>query len=236
MTETDFDFRLPDGREAAAAVFDLDETLIHGDSTLDWTDWLYRSGTTSDPRYRQVAVEMAHRYREGTLDIHWFVRETAPAVAHLTPLQFNALLTRFVRETVLPKAYPEGAAVIRAAKRRGIPVLIISATVSFIVKPVAEGLGVEEAIGVDVAFRDGIPTGEIVGTPSFRDGKVTRLREWGKAHGIRPEDVIFFTDSRNDLPLAREAGHCAVVNPDDVLRQEALLKGWPILSWGAQAH
>lgn len=235
MTDNDFDFRLPDGRQAVAAVFDLDETLIHGDSTLDWIDWLYRSGTTSNPHYRRVAVEMAHRYREGTLDIHWFIRETAPAVGHLTPTQFEALLSRFVRETVLPKAYPEGAAVLRAAKRRGIPVLIISATVAFIVKRVAAGLGVEDAIGIDVVFKDGLPTGKILGTPSFREGKVERLRAWGETHGIRPEDTFFFTDSRNDLPLARAAGHCATVNPDEVLRQEALLRGWPILQWGTHA-
>lgn len=228
-----FDFRLQDGRVPRAIVFDLDETLIAGDSTIGWVEWLYESGTTSDPLYRQATIEMAHRYRAGTLDIAWFLRTTAPAYSHLPKTLFDVLVGRFVREKVLPLAYPAGSVLVAAAKQAGIPVLVISASASFIVKPVAEGLGIspENVIGIDLVEVNGVPTGEIHGTPSFREGKIARLRQWGKTRGITPQDVYFFTDSRNDLPLAREAGNVGAVNPDETLRQEALIRGWTILHW-----
>ena len=104
-----------------------------------------------------------------------------------------------------------------------------------------------EAIGIDLATKDGIPTGEVVGTPSFREGKIVRLAEWLEmknrtgyfnegasataATPVTPADVFFFTDSRNDLPLALHAGGCALVNPDPTIRAEGLKRGWPVLAW-----
>lgn len=225
--------RFPDGSMPRAVVFDLDETLIDGDCTLDWIEWLYVSGTTSDPIYRKVAAEMAHRYRAGTLELSWFHDAVAPACAHLSRADFERLLERFVQFEIRPKIFPAGLAQITEARTLGIPVLVISASAAFLVKPVAEmfGINLENVIGVELAEKNGVPSAEIVGTPSFRDGKIARLREWGEPRGIRPQDVIFFTDSRNDLPLARTAGWTCCVNPDDVLRGEARTRGWTILRW-----
>ncbi len=242
-----FPFRLQSGAEPRAIVFDLDETLIACDSTQCWTEWLYETGTVTDPAYRNATRTMVERYRAGTLDIREFLRDMAPALEGLTREALDRLIDRFITERILPNVYPEGRALIAEARAAGLHIGIISATAAYLVRPIALRLGVHEAIGIDLATKDGIPTAEVVGTPSFREGKIVRLAEWlekkngegyfteGASEGslppVTPADVFFFTDSRNDLPLALHAGGCALVNPDPTIRAEGLKRGCPVLAW-----
>lgn len=237
-----FPYTLQNGLAPRALVFDLDETLIAGDSTQDWTEWLYETGTTTDPRYREATRRMVIDYRAGTLDIAQFMRDMSGALEGLDRAGLDTLVARFVAERILPKVYPEGRRLVAAARAAGIHVLVISASAAYFVGPIANALGIHESVGIDLVPRaGGVPGGEILGTPSFREGKVARLRQWvaeknptgyfGDEGPIEPKDVFFFTDSFNDLPLALEAGGAALVNPDDRMLAEGRRRGWPVLAW-----
>lgn len=239
-----YPFRLSDGRTPRIAAFDLDDTLISGDSHVLWIAWLCEEGL-ADRRYLKTVERMIADYSEGRLDMPAFIREVTPAVAALPQARLEKLLAAFAAERIAPRVRPHAAAAVAAAKAAGIIPVVISATCTYIVQAVARLFGVppEDAIGIDLA-RDaaGRLTGEIEGVPSFREGKVARLDQWIAAgnllgrFGEAPagaKDAFFITDSFNDLPLALHAGGAAVVNPDERLAAEAAARGWPVLSWHA---
>lgn len=220
------------GKMPAVAVFDLDKTLIAGDSTVDWTDFLYEKGVVTDPVYREVNRRMMKSYRAGTLDIAQYLREAVPAYAGLDRAARAALLREFVDEKIAPVVYKEGLARVNEAKSEGMAVFIISASNTFFVEPIGRELfGVEHSLGVDLVEKDGFLTPEIIGIPTFQDGKVKRLEAELVKIGRTMEETVFFTDSRNDLPLALAAGDCEVVNPDHALREAALRNRWRANSW-----
>ena len=184
-----FPFRLQSGAEPRAIVFDLDETLIACDSTQCWTEWLYETGTVTDPAYRNATRTMVERYRAGTLDIREFLRDMAPALEGLTREALDRLIDRFITERILPNVYPEGRALIAEARAAGLHIGIISATAAYLVRPIALRLGVHEAIGIDLATKDGIPTGEVVARPLSEKGRSCVLPSGSKrrtAKGTSP--------------------------------------------------
>ena len=216
-----------------AVAFDLDKTLISGDATLGWTAFLYEKGVVTDPVYREVNDRMVQAYKAGTLDIAAWLRQAVPAYTGLDAVTRTRLVDDFISEKIAPLVYTEGLERIREAKAAGMLTLIISASNSFFVKPLADRLfGVDEALGCNLVMTpDGRVTPELDGIPTFQEGKIARLTETLARHGLTPADTVFFTDSRNDLPLALAAGDCEVVNPDPTLREAALRHGWPIHTW-----
>lgn len=215
-------------------VFDLDNTLIACDSSQLWIDYLYEEGVVTDPFYKEENDRMVAEYHKGTLDIAAYLRAVTPAIYGIDPERLDELLNDFAERWIRPKFYREGLERIERAKALGIPVQIISATCTYIVKPIAERLGVpgDHVIGIDlVTDEKGRLTGEILGVPSFREGKVERVQEVLSRYGLEPQDMLFFTDSRNDLPLALYAGATEVVDPDPVLLDKAKEMGWPVHEW-----
>lgn len=214
------------------AVFDLDHTLIAGDATISWTDYLYERGVATDPVYREINDRMKASYRAGTLDIAAWLREAVPAYSHLDETLRNKLVDDFIEEKIRPIVYPQGLETIRAAKAAGMLTLIVSASNAFFVKPIADKLfGVDEALGTELVVRNGRITPELAGTPTFQEGKIARLCGALERRGLRPSETVFFTDSRNDLPLALAAGDCVAVNPDPVLHAAARQNGWIVTDW-----
>ena len=214
--------------------FDLDKTLIGGDATILWTEFLYETGVVTDPIYREINRKMVERYHAGTLDIAAWLKEAVPAYASLDAEARDQLVDRFVDEKIAPLVYPEGVKRIQAAKAEGRLTVIISASNAFFVKPLAAKLfDVDIALGCDLVMKDGRVTPILEGAPTFKEGKITRLREALSARGLTLEETVFFTDSRNDLPLALATGDCEVVNPDPTLKATALEKGWRIHTWKA---
>ena len=214
--------------------FDLDKTLIGGDATILWTEFLYETGIVTDPIYREINRKMVERYHAGTLDIAAWLKEAVPAYASLEAEARDQLVDRFVDEKIEPLVYPEGVKRIQAAKAEGRLTVIISASNAFFVKPLAAKLfGVDIALGCNLVMKDGRVTPILEGAPTFKEGKITRLREALSARGLTLEETVFFTDSRNDLPLAFATGDCEVVNPDPKLKATALEKGWRIHTWKA---
>ena len=199
-------------------VFDLDKTLIAGDSTILWTEWLYEKGLVMDPIWRQIDREMIREYDQGRLDMHAFMRKHSGAFRNIPVEMLGKLALEFAKKRIAPLAYPDAKKWVKNALQAKIP---IARTV----------FGIDEAIGVDLVEENGFFTGEILGTPSFQEGKVVRLKAILSARGIDISDVLFFTDSRNDLPLAEAAGFTCCVNPDPVLLSEARRRSWKILRW-----
>ena len=212
----------------------LDNTLIACDSSQLWIDYLYEEGVVTDPFYKEENDRMVAEYHKGTLDIAAYLRAVTPAIYGIDPERLDELLNDFAERRIRPHFYREGLERIERAKALGIPVQIISATCTYIVKPIAERLGVpgDNVIGIDMVTDDeGRITNEIDGIPSFREGKVERVQEVLARYGLKPGDMLFFTDSRNDLPLALYAGATEVVDPDPVLLEKAKEMGWPVHEW-----
>lgn len=219
-------------RPPRLVVFDLDYTLIAGDSSQLWIDFLYDEGLVTDPHYKEENDRLILEYHKGTLDMVEYLRAVTPCVTAIDPVKLPAVIDKFVEKCIRPIRYREGLERIAAAKAQGIPVQILSASCSYIVKPIAAMLGVEDAIGIDMVTDDeGRITSEILGVASFKEGKVVRVKECLARLGLEPEDMLFYTDSHNDLPLARFAGATEVVRPDPVLLAEAKEKGWPVHDW-----
>ena len=214
------------------ALFDLDHTLLPIDSDYAWGEFTITLGWTDPVEFaRQNDAFYAH-YQAGTLDIHAYVRFATEAFRRQGPEAAAAAHARFMREVVQPAIRPEALALLQQHREAGDRLVIVTATNEFVTRPIAQALGVSELIAVELA-RDasGWFTGEIVGTPSMREGKVVRLQQWLQAQGLDWDAVhtTFYSDSRNDLPLLEKVSQPVATNPDDTLRRVAQEKGWPVL-------
>lgn len=227
---------LPGGRPPALVVFDLDDTLISGNSCTYWADFLKTKGCGVGPEWDRIAEEMLALYAAGTLDIHDYLRKSVRAYGHFTREERDRLVSEFIDTRLAGKVYPEALRVIARLRERGIPMMIVSASNAFVVRPVAKRLfDIDASIGVELEEDgEGRLTGEIVGTPSFQEGKIHCVEERLAGRGVDWNDVLFFTDSRNDIPLARAAAKTVCINPDETLGRLAAEKGWPVLAWRAE--
>lgn len=214
------------------ALFDLDHTLLPIDSDYSWGEFTITLGWTDPQTFRQRNDDFYAHYQAGTLDIHDYVRFATEAVRARGPREAALAHQRFMDEVIRPRILAPAQALLRMHQQAGDAVMIVTATNEFVTRPIAEALGVHELIAVELE-RDaqGWITGEIRGTPSFRDGKVARVEQWLAARGLGWADVemSFYSDSINDLPLLEKAQHPVATNPDARLRQCALDRGWRIL-------
>lgn len=214
------------------ALFDLDHTLLPIDSDYSWGQFTQTLGWVNPEVFgRQNDAFYAH-YQAGTLDIHAYVRFATEAF-RLRPLEeAQAAHARFMREVVQPAIRPQALALLQKHRDAGHRIVIITATNEFVTRPIAQALGVQELIAVELE-RDaqGRYSGEILGIPSMREGKVKRLQQWLDAQGLDWDGVesTFYSDSRNDLPLLERVNHPVATNPDATLRAVAHERGWPIL-------
>lgn len=214
------------------ALFDLDHTLLPIDSDYSWGVFTTDIGWTDDAHFRQRNDEFYAHYQAGTLDIHDYVRFSTEAVRLKGPQEAARAHAQFMQTVVQPVIQSQALALIDGHAQAGEQVIIVTATNEFVTRPIATALGVSELIAVELA-RDasGWITGEIQGTPSFREGKVTRVQQWLDAHQLSWEaaEITFYSDSINDLALLEKATHPVATNPDPRLRALATERGWRIL-------
>ena len=212
------------------ALFDLDHTLLEGDSDYEWARFLIDQGVLDRDEYNAKNDYFIERYRDGTLDIHEFLAfQLAPLAAHSRDKldEWHGLfMQRHIRPIIREKA------VKLIASHAGAMRAIVTATNRFITAPIAAELGIEELVATDVEEVNGAFTGKPRGTPTFREGKIVAVDEWLAAKGRRLGDYEswFYSDSHNDLPLLERVSHPVAVDPDATLRAEAERRGWPILS------
>lgn len=221
---------LDNARPMRLAIFDLDHTLLAGDSDYLWGRFLADHGYVDAEAYERENQRFYEQYRDGTLDIEAFCRfSMAPLAAN--PLErLHAWREAFVRERIEPIVAPLAPALIEKHRGQGDRLLIMTATNRFITEPIAALLGIDTLIATDPEFVDGRYTGRIAGTPNFRDGKVRRLEQWLAENGVSSPHISFYSDSHNDLPLLRRADAPVAVDPDERLRAEAERQGWPVIS------
>jgi HAD superfamily hydrolase (TIGR01490 family) len=214
------------------ALFDLDHTLLPIDSDYSWGEFTITLGWTDASSFKQRNDEFYAHYQAGTLDIHDYVRFATQAVRAQGPQAAEQAHERYMREVITPNIRPAALELVRKHQAAGDTVMIVTATNEFVTRPIAHAFGVSELIAVELE-RDtsGWITGEIKGTPSFREGKVQRVQQWLANRGLGWSDVSmsFYSDSPNDLPLLERAQHPVATNPDKRLRQLAQTRGWPIL-------
>lgn len=210
------------------AVFDLDETLIRGDSSQLFTHYLRAEGidATVDAEAKDRAFMAA--YHAGELDLEDYMRFSLAPLKGWRRSDVSELVARFVADVIAPRVLPTGQQRVEWHKDQGHEVLIISATGDHLVPPIARQLGIGEGIGVQVEWQDDALTGDIGQRRPFRDGKVVALNQWLADQSTTPERVWFYSDSHNDLPLLRYVDHPVAINPDPVLLAHAQAHNWPV--------
>ncbi len=212
------------------ALFDLDNTLIAGDSDHAWGEFLVNKQLVDADEYKQANDYYYKAYQAGNLDIHDYLTFSLRPLTQYSTQEMLAWREVFIKESILPLMLPKAAALLNQHREQGHQILIITATNRFITEPIAKLLGVEELIAVEPEFINGSYTGKVLGVPSFQEGKITRLNEWLANKDLSLKDSWFYSDSHNDLPLLEIVDNPIAVDPDNTLRTRANQQGWPIIS------
>jgi len=215
------------------ALFDLDNTILAGDSDYNWSRFLIQEGYLDGAIHAEKNEKFYADYKAGTLDIFAFVEFQFKPLARNPRTVLNQLLKKYVEEVIKPMITEKARALVKRHQEEGDLIIVITATNSFITKPIAELFGIENLIGTDPEEKEGEFTGKVSGLPSFKEGKVTRLEAWLKNKNLSLasfEKSYFYSDSHNDLPLMQKVTHPVAVDSDDVLSEYAKSKGWPQIS------
>ncbi|MFO8154512.1 MAG: HAD family hydrolase [Pseudomonadota bacterium] len=210
------------------ALFDLDNTLLGGDSDHEWGQFLVDRGVVDGETYARTNDEFYADYQAGTLDIHAFLAFALKPLADHSLEQLQAWRAAFLAERIQPLILPAAEALVTEHRERGDTLVIITATHSFVTAPIAEHFGVDALLATEPEFRDGRYTGRVSGTPCFQEGKVTRLNTWLEEQGMGLRGSAFYSDSRNDIPLLERVEEPVAVDPDPALATHARDRGWPL--------
>jgi HAD superfamily hydrolase (TIGR01490 family) len=215
------------------ALFDLDNTLLAGDSDFEWAQFLITKGVLDREVHEARNREFYEHYKAGTLDIHAFLDFQLKPLGRHPRSQLETWHREFLETRIRPMITDKARALVREFQQKSDQVAIITATNRFVTAPIAKEFGVEHLIATEVEEIEGRYTGRGAGIPCFKEHKVTRLEMWLSDQGLLWEDVTeswFYSDSLNDLPLLSKVTHPVAVDPDDTLEAHARLNGWPIIS------
>ena len=212
------------------AIFDLDNTLLAGDSDYLWGQFLGEIGVVDRDNYERENERFYQEYREGRLDIMAFLAFALKPLSQHKRSELDAWHARFMREKIEPLITTAAQDLIERHRTAGDTLLIITATNAFVTAPIAERLGITHLIATVPEQSGDRYTGRVSGTPSFREGKVSRLRDWLSQQGETMHGAWFYSDSHNDLPLLELVEHPVAVDPDPALGRHARERGWPVIS------
>jgi len=212
------------------ALFDLDNTLIAGDSDFLWGCFLVEQGIVDAALYERENQRFYDQYRIGELDIHEFLD------FQLRPLSEHSLDTlqqwrrQYVEEKITPILLPRAQTLIDRHRQQGDTLVVITATNRFITGPIVELYDIPHLLATEPEILNDQYTGKVSGIPCFQDGKVERLSGWLVENRQSLQDSWFYSDSHNDLPLLNKVTHPVAVDPDEILEQHARNNDWPIIS------
>ncbi|HAF44492.1 MAG: phosphoserine phosphatase [Sideroxydans sp. GWF2_59_14] len=215
------------------ALFDLDNTLLSGDSDFEWSQFLIEQGVLDRELFEAKNLAFYEQYKAGTLDIHEFLDFQLKPLSRHARKVLDEWHEEFMRRKVRPMMGDKARQLVAQHKTAGDVCVIITATNSFVTAPIAREFGIEHLIGTDPEQKNGEFTGRVAGIPSFRDGKVTRMESWLAERGWNWASFAvtsFYSDSLNDLPLLSKVKNPVAVDPDETLRKHAQKQGWPIIS------
>lgn len=212
------------------AIFDLDNTLLGGDSDHLWGEFLIEQGLVDATFYQTENNRYYEQYQSGTLDIIEFLNFSLKPLAENDLATLSRLHQTFMHEKIEAIILPKATKLINKHESQGHHTLIITATNRFVTAPIAERLGINTLIATDPELINNRYTGKVSGTPCFQHGKVERLQQWLAETGKTLDDSWFYSDSHNDIPLLSRVNHPIAVDPDAKLSQHAQANDWNIIS------
>ena len=215
----------------ALALFDLDNTLLAGDSEHAWGEFLVEIGAVDEQSFRAENDRLYDEYLAGTLDIYESISFQLGPLVEQPADRLRRWHEEFMRLRIEPMITPAAVDLVEKHRAAGDDLAIITASNSFVTRPIAHRFGVPTLLAVELECVDGNYTGRVLGTPTFQEGKVKRLHEWLQGNDRTLEGSYFYSDSHNDLPLLQLVDHPVTVDPDPVLRAHAEAVGWPILGF-----
>lgn len=212
------------------AIFDLDNTLIAGDSDHRWGEFLVHKEWVDAQVYKERNDAFYLAYQAGTLDIHGYLEFALEPFTRLTDTELAELQREFMAEWIEPLMLTKAAELVERHRNQGHELLIITATNRVVTAPIAERLGITELLATDPERLNDCYTGRVAGTPCFQEGKVARLEQWLQTHPHNLDQAYFYSDSANDLPLLEAVGHPVAVDPDPRLKAAAQQRLWPMIT------
>ena len=214
----------------ALALFDLDNTLLAGDSDYLWGEYLVEHEKVDAKEHARKNQYFYEQYLDGSLDIHEFLDFQLKPLAMYSRKQLESWRQQFMQEKIQPIMLATAHTLIKQHRNNGDTLVIITATNRFITEPIATAYGIDHLLATEVEMVNGEYTGGTTGIPCFQQGKVERLLDWLKQHNASLEGSWFYSDSHNDLPLLELVDHPIAVDPDEKLRSTACQHGWPVMS------
>lgn len=211
------------------AIFDLDDTLLRGDSDHAWGEFLVERNLVDGEDYRRQNDRFYAQYQAGTLDIREYLSFALRPLVQRERATLCAWHREFMRVKILPMITTRARELVETHRRQGDSLLIITSTNRFVTEPIAREFDVDELLATEIEEVDGRYTGRVIGEPCFREAKVARLKHWLTTNGASLDESHCYSDSHNDLPLLRAVRHPVAVNPDARLHAEATRLGWPII-------
>lgn len=214
-------------------LFDLDNTLLNGDSDFEWSQFLIRIGLLERELFEVKNLVFYEQYKAGTLNIQEFLDFQLKPLSRHSRKMLDAWHQQFMQESVLPMIGQKARELVQHHRDSGDLCAIITATNSFVTAPIAREFGIEHLLATEPEHINGEFTGSVAGVPCFREGKITRLESWLSGCGRNLKsfaDSTFYSDSLNDLPLLNKVKRPVAVNPDNTLRAHAAQHGWRIIS------
>jgi HAD superfamily hydrolase (TIGR01490 family) len=212
------------------ALFDLDNTLLGGDSDHAWGDYLCERGILDTATYKTRNDEFYQDYLAGTLDLTAYLNFTLEILGRTEMAQLDEWHRDFMRDCIEPIMLPKALELIAKHREAGDKLVVITATNRFVTAPIVARLGIDTLLATECEIVDGRYTGRTTDVPCFREGKVTRLNRWLEENHFGLEDSYFYSDSLNDLPLLEKVANPVAVDPDPKLRAEAESRGWPVIT------
>ena len=213
------------------AIFDLDNTLLAGDSDHLWGEFLAEQGIVNAQWYRSENERFYEAYKAGTLNIYEFLAFSLKPLADNDLRQLMNWHRLYMQQKIEPIILPKALAQIAQHREQGDHLMIITATNQFVTQPIAAKLGIETLLATQPEFENNRYTGKVTGIPCFQEGKVHRLQAWLQQSGHDLNGSWFYSDSHNDIPLLRTVCNPVAVDPDPLLARHAQIHGWAIMSF-----
>jgi HAD superfamily hydrolase (TIGR01490 family) len=217
-------------KQGRLALFDLDNTLLAGDSDHGWGEFMVAQGLVDGADYSAKNDAFYQDYLAGNLDMIAYAEFALEPLTQYSAAELNTIHQKFMQTTIIPMIAPKAQALLKKHRDAGDVLVIVTATNDFITAPIAEYLAIPHLIATPTECVDGRYTGKLSGSPCFKAGKIDKLNAWMALNGYHIEGACFYSDSHNDIPLLALVDEPIVVDPDTTLNAHALLNGWPVIT------
>lgn len=213
------------------AIFDLDKTLIGGDSDFLWGEYMSEIGAVDVDTYQAKNQHFFDLYEQGKLDINEYLEFCLEPLSQQSMETLNAWHQDFMQKKIEPILLPKAQAIVDKHRQKGDTLLVITATNRFVTTPIVKKYGINNLLATEPEIKNNKYTGRVLGEPCFQLGKITHLKRWMKENNEDLKGSTFYSDSHNDLPMLELVDHPVVVNGDEKLLDIANKRDWPSLNW-----